>query len=446
MKKNILAEYCNAKLWLLPSRELPFWKRVLLQSARILILTGLRFTQNQCMVKAASLTFYTLLSIIPILALAFGIAKGLGMAHYLTEKLRLATAQYPEMAEKLLTFADSTLKNTQGGIIAGAGVLLLIWSAVKLLSNIESNLNEIWGIRQGRTLVRKITDYVTILMICPILLLTSGSVLIFASTHMNRLIREIPCGEYFMPVLHLSNTLLPLLIVWLVFTFIYIAIPNTKVNILPALLGGLVSAGAYTFLQSAYIFAQFTTANLNAIYGSFAALPLFLIWLNLSWIIILGGAQLVFSIQNVNEYEMLPVDGLLSQQQKYIYSMQILALLSGRFRSGNGVLSDQEISSRLKLPIRTVRQLLFDLAECRLLLEIAEQKRSALHYYQVAKDPEKITPALLLESLENLGNTLQVEREEDRTFRQFLMKDRFRGNASYNMPLYQWNEEEGERK
>ena len=151
------------------------------------------------------------------------------MAHYLTEKLRLATAQYPEMAEKLLTFADSTLKNTQGGIIAGAGVLLLIWSAVKLLSNIESNLNEIWGIRQGRTLVRKITDYVTILMICPILLLTSGSVLIFASTHMNRLIREIPCGEYFMPVLHLSNTLLPLLIVWLVFTFIYIAIPNTKV-------------------------------------------------------------------------------------------------------------------------------------------------------------------------------------------------------------------------
>lgn len=441
MKRNVLAEYCNAKLWLLPSRELPLWKRFMLQLARVLVLTGLRFTQNQCMVKAASLTFYTLLSIIPILALAFGIAKGLGMAHYLTEKLKLATAQYPEMAEKLLTFANSTLKNTQGGIIAGAGVLLLIWSAVKLLSNIENNLNEIWGIRQGRTLVRKITDYVTILMICPILLLTSGSVLIFASTHMSRLIREIPCGEYFMPVLRFSHTILPLIIVWLVFTFIYIAIPNTKVNILPAILGGLVSAGAYTFLQSAYIFAQFTTANLNAIYGSFAALPLFLIWLNLSWIIILGGAQLVFSIQNVNEYEMLPVDGLLSQQQKYIYSMQILALLSGRFRAGEGVLSDQEISTHLKLPIRTVRKLLFDLEQCNLLLEIASRKRTAVHYYQVAREPDRITPAMLIESLENQGSTLQVEREEDRHFKEVFQSGRFKENTLYNTPLYEINGE-----
>ena len=440
MKKNPIAEYCCARLWLVPSSELPFWKRLLLRCARITVLTGLRFIQNQCMVKAASLTFYTLLSIIPVLALAFGIAKGLGMAQYLREKLRMAAEQYPEIAEKLLTFADSTLKNTQGGIIAGAGVLLLIWSAVKLLGNIENNLNEIWGIRQGRTLVRKITDYVTILMICPILLLTSGSALIFATTHMSRLVSRIPCGEYFMPVLRLSNTVLPLVIVWLVFTFIYIAIPNTKVNILPAILGGLFSAAAYTVLQSAYIFAQFTTSNLSAIYGSFAALPLFLIWLNLSWIIILGGAQLVFSIQNVNEYEMLPVDGILTQQQKYIYSMEIIALLSENFRTGNGVLSDLEISSRLKLPIRTIRKLLFELEQCQLLLEAVIPERNSVHYYQVAMEPSTLTPAVLIDRLETRGTDLPAYREEDRCFQEVLQEIRLKGNQTLcNTPICELN-------
>lgn len=441
-KKLFITEYCRGKLWLMQSKNLPLWKRLLLQCARVIVLTILRFVQNQCMVKAASLTFFTLLSIIPILALAFGIAKGLGMAEYLTEKLRLATSQYPEIAEKLLGFANSALENTQGGIIAGAGVLLLIWSAVKLLSNIESNLNEIWGIRQGRTLVRKITDYVTILMICPILLLASGSVLIFATTHMNRLIQQIPGGEYFMPVLKLSHTVLPLIIVWLVFTFIYIAIPNTKVNILPAAVGGLVSAAVYTILQSAYIFAQFTTSGLSAIYGSFAALPLFLIWLNLSWITVFAGAQLVFSIQNVNEYEMLPVDGVLSQQQKYIYSMQIITLLSERFHSRSGVLSDQEISSRLELPIRSIRRLLFDLEECGILLEVVSPEKSAAHFYQVAMEPEQITLSMMIEALENQGMAPSVFREQDLAYKNILQQSHAKEYTLFHTPVYKLSKEQ----
>ena len=131
-----VTNFLNKGLWMIRSQEMPFFKRISLNAARILMLTGRFFIQNQCTVKASALTYYTLLSIVPILALIFGFAKGYGYAEMLQEKLRGWMSAYPDMAEKIIEFSDRTLQNAKGGVVAGVGVILLIWTAVKLLSKI----------------------------------------------------------------------------------------------------------------------------------------------------------------------------------------------------------------------------------------------------------------------------------------------------------------------
>ena len=228
--KTSVTDFFNEKLWLMRSEDQPFGRRMLLTIARVLVLTVRRFIQNQCTLKASALTFYTLFSIVPILALLFGIAKGLGLEHVLDEKIRVFTEDYPSAGEKIITFANSMLQSAKGGVVAGIGVLLLIWSAMKLLGSIESNLNDIWGVRQGRTLIRKVTDYIAILIICPMLLLAAGSGVVFAAAQADKVINTLPGGTHLGAVLRMGHGIFPLLVTWLVFTFIYVAIPNTKVR------------------------------------------------------------------------------------------------------------------------------------------------------------------------------------------------------------------------
>ncbi len=401
-----LIDYCKEKLWLTRSRELPWWKRIPVNTFRVIILTVRRFIQNQCTLKASALTFYTLFSIVPILALIFGIAKGFGLEKMLEQKILSIASDYPAMAEKIINFADTMLRNARGGLVAGIGVLLLIWSAIKLMGSIEDNLNEIWGVKQGRTLIRKVTDYAAILIICPILLLTAGSGVVFAAAKMDNIINTMPGGAHVGALIRLGQGFFPLLITWLVFTFIYVTIPNTKVKWTGALIAGLAAAAAYTLLQQFYVFAQFTTSKFNAIYGSFAALPLFLTWLNLSWILILAGAQLSFAIQNVCEYEMQPVDSELSQLQRHVYAIEICAMMVRNFQECGQPVSDERISAELELPIRMVRSLLFDLVRGGVLLQAADPDvKHAGHHYQIAMPPEKITAKHLILTLNELGGS-----------------------------------------
>ena len=401
--KERLQDLLNRKLWMSRSSELPLLRRFLLNTARVILLTAKRFVQNQCTVKASFLTFYTLFSIVPVIALIFGIGKGLGLTQLMTGKIRSMTSAYPEVGEKLITFANTMLDNTKGDLVAGIGVLLLLWSAIKLLSSLENILNGIWGIKSGRPLLRKITDYIAILVICPILLLSMASGMVFAANRAAGFVQALPLPEQAGTILRMANGLYPFLMLCIVFSFIFIVIPNTKVSLFAAIPAGVLTAVVFLTLQSVYIFAQYTTANLNAIYGSLAALPLFLIWLNLSWIVVLAGAQLTFAIQNVTEYEILPEDGMLSQQQRYIYSMEIMEMLCCSYIAEQGGVSEDKLSEDLKLPIRTVRKLLFDLANGKLVAEIAPDQTTGNHLYQPAIPVHAVTPARIIATLEDLG-------------------------------------------
>lgn len=430
-----MTDLFNEKLWMIRSRKFPFYTRIPLTWARVTALTARRFIQNQCTIKAASLTFYTLFAIVPILALLFGLAKGLGWDQLLAEKLHAMTADYPEIAEQIIKFSETMLQNAKGGVVAGIGVLLLMWSAIKLLGSIEAAMNGIWGVKRGRTLIRKVTDYITILIICPILLLAAGSAMAFAATRVDKIVGQFPGGEIFSSVIRHGHGLLPMAIIWIVFTFIYLVIPNTKVRFSAAALSGLLTSIVYTLLQTFYIFLQFTTAKFNAIYGSFAALPLFLVWLNLSWILILAGAQLTFSIQNVSEYEMQPADGGMSQFQRYIYSMEIVSLLIRSFKLHRGPVSDERLSEALELPIRAVRTLLFDLADAKILTGGGPDETSDERRYQIAIPPEEITAVSLIRALNALGGHRFASKQDEQYLQLF---DRIRTQLDAppaNLPL-----------
>jgi membrane protein len=227
----------------------------------------------------------------------FGIAKGYGFDALLAEKLRASLSGHEAVAERIIAFSSSTLENAKGGMIAGIGVLLLLWTVISLLSNIEGALNEIWGVHRGRPLLRKMSDYLSIVLICPVLIIVSGSATVYVASQVTGLSHSLPFGDVLNFLIAFALKALPFIATCGVFIFLYVFMPNTKVRWGSAIIAGLVAGCLYNSLQEVYVHTQIGVARNNAIYGSFAALPLFLVWLQLSWMIALFGAELSFAIR-----------------------------------------------------------------------------------------------------------------------------------------------------
>lgn len=391
-------KFLEHDIWIMPVGAPPL-QRFFLRTLRIIFLTVRLFLQNQCPLKASALTYYTIFSLVPVAAFFFGIAQICGFADMLEKKVRSWFHLYPEAANLVISFSYDTLREAKGGIIAGAGVLLLIWTTVKLLANIEYSLNSIWGVRRGRSLVRKITDYISIIVVCPVLLMTAASGLVFASSAMGGVLDTLAVSA-FIPTGFFAK-LVPLAAIWGGLTFLYMVMPNTRVKFISALPGGLFAAIIYLSFQYLYIYLQFMLVKQNTIYGSFAALPLLLLFLHLSWLVFLAGAQLTFSLQNEKEYEMLP--GKFSLRKKYICIFAIMETILPGFKAEGRTYSDEEISRMLSLPIRLTRELLNSLVKAGILCECSGNGKEELATYLPALPLEKLTPEAILAALEKEG-------------------------------------------
>lgn len=399
-----IKKFFNVTLWHFKIKEQTWLASVFINTLRVFMLSFRLFFKNQCPVKASALTYYTLLSIVPIAALMFGIAKGYGYENILHDKLRANLEGHEEVANRIISFSGAMIENTRGGVVAGFGVILLMWTALKLLNSIESSLNDIWGVKKGRPILRKLSDYLAILLICPFLIVMSGSTLVYLSSTLSGIAHRLPFTETINTVIYFMGSLMPAAIIWLVFTFIYMLMPNTKVYFKSAFLAGFVAGSIYLLVQSTYIITQIFVAKYNGVYGSFAALPLFLIWLQLSWTIVLYGAELSFAIQNVNVYELSPGDIAMSLKQKNIYALRIVRECSQRFEFQQPPLSDEEISSSLEIPVRSTRYVLFELVAAGV-LSCVERKKDDTPAYQPALPTELLTPVRVIKMLENKGET-----------------------------------------
>lgn len=405
---KLCRNFLERDVWVKPEKAHPFYC-FFLRVIRIVLLTVKLYFRNQCPLKASALTYYTIFSLVPVAALFFGIAQIWGFADMLEKKIRSWFHLYPEAANLVINFSYDTLREAKGGVIAGAGVLLLVWTTVKLLANIEYSLNSIWGINRGRSLVRKITDYIAIIVIFPVLLMTAASGLIFASSAMSGVLSNMAVSS-FIPTGFLAK-LVPLAAIWAGLSLLYMVMPNTRVKFPASLLAGLFAAIIYLSFQYLYIYLQFMLVKQNTIYGSFAALPLLLLYLHISWLVFLAGAQLAFSFQNEREYEMLP-GGELSLRKKYICVFAIMETIIVNFRKDGRLFTDEELSRALSLPIRLTRELLNMLVKAHILCESLRTDREESVIFLPAQALEKLTPKAVLRALEELGE----DEEEEESF------------------------------
>lgn len=262
--------------------------------ARITVASMRGFSDDDCSLKASALTYYSILSIVPVLAVAFGIAKGFGFEKHLEKLVTEKLLEQRELSEKIISFAYSALQSAQGGLIAGVGVIILFWTVLKLLSNIESSFNAIWKIKRARPLSRRFSDYLAMMIFCPIFFATSSSISIFIVTQLASYSHTNGIWETVSPVIGLAFQVFPLILLWVLFTALYLVMPNTKVPLSCAIAGGIIAGTAFQIVQWIYINFQLGISSYGAIYGSFAALPLLIIWINVSWLITLAGAEITY--------------------------------------------------------------------------------------------------------------------------------------------------------
>lgn len=373
-----------------------------IRGLRIVLLTLRGFVENRCQMRASSLTFYSLLSIVPVVAMLFGVAKGFGFQRTLEREIAKAFSAQGEVATQVITFANRLLENTKGGLVAGIGFAFLIWAVLKVLSNIEQSFNEIWGVQEPRSWVRKISDYLSLMVLLPLLFVISSTATVIVSGKIQVIMDQVSLLGYLSPVIHIALRLMPLLVIWIMFTLLYIFMPNTHVNFRAALLAGVAAGTAYQVFQMLYVTFQVGVARYNAIYGSFAALPLFLIWLQASWMIVLSGAELSFATQNVDTYEFEPDANLASPAFRRLLSLRLVNLLIEHFSEGEKPLDEDAISHELGIPIRLLRQLLHDLVEARVITSVRLVKEKVFAY-QPAFDPGEMTIASILECLDKRG-------------------------------------------
>ncbi len=399
--------FFSSAIWQADINALPKSRAILLKPARILVLTLKGYINDHCALRASALTFYSLLSVVPVVAMAFGISKGFGLEQRLEKQLYQRFAGQEEILSKIIDFAHSLLENTKGGLIAGIGVALLFWSAIKVLSHIEGALNAIWKVK-ARTFIRKFSDYLAIMVISPLLIIVSSSVTVFITTQVKVITGKLALLQAASPVIVLLLKLLPFGLIWLLFILIYMVLPNTQVRFTSALVSGIIGGTIYQVSQGIYISAQVLVSKYNAIYGSFAALPLFLIWLQLSWMIVLLGAEIAFAHEHVSQYAMGADRRKTTPDLRKRYALHILRLIIQRFKAGEPPLTAGAISDILKMPLLLVEQLIEQMIESGLISTVETRRKNGPRAFQPALDIHAITIASALEALDKRGKTVQT--------------------------------------
>jgi membrane protein len=296
------------------------------------------------------------------------------------------------------------LEQTKGGLIAGIGVILLFWTVISILGKIEESLNEIWEVSKSRTLIRKFSDYIALLVLGPVLLIISSSATVLVASQVKVIITKIAFLGVFSKVIFLLLNLLPYMSIWVLLMMLYLIMPNTRISLKSAILGGVVAGTIVQIVQWIYIKFQIGVASYGAIYGSFAALPLFLAWVQISWMIVLFGAQIAYSSKHYETFGYHPDYSRMSVSSKKVLMLRIFHLLIKKFSLGEKPLTIIQIAHALEIPVRLVGHLLRELSEVGLVVETAKGIKGEIAY-QPGRTIENITVKFVLEEYEKYGIT-----------------------------------------
>lgn len=406
-------DYLKHDIWRYRRETLSPVRKGKVMLLRIILMVIRGFDRNKCQLRASAMTFYTVLGIVPLVALAFGIAKGFGFDKVLERQLYETFIGQETVLDRITEMARSLLEQTRGGAIAGIGLAVLLGTVIKVMLNIEDSMNDIWEVEKPRTFSRKFSDYLSIMAICPILVIISSSINVFITTQLTTITEQVEILGVLSPFIFLMLKLIPYALFWALFTLIYLIMPNTEVPFYAGLIGGIIGGTIYQLAQWTYISFQVGVANYNAIYGSFAALPLFLVWIQLSWLIVLLGAEISYAIQSVDDYDFEPDVRRVSPNLKKRVALLIVHAIVQRFARGDTPLTAEAISEGLSLPLRLVRKIIDELIEAGVLIHTHIDAAETVTAYLPARDIHDFTIAYILDALENRGvDTIPVADTE----------------------------------
>ena len=384
-------------------KSVPFWIR----QRRIIYLLYKGIKRENIYIKASALTFFTILSVIPMVALAFGIAKGFGLSDELRAQIIMQFHNQEQVMNWILDFANKTLEQTSGGWLAGIGVAFLFSTVGQLLRYVENTFNSIWKVDETRVWYRQVTDYLAVIILVPALFVASSSATVLATTRLNDMLSQSDMLEGLKPVVSFLVQLIPFILLCTLSTAAFLAMPNTRVKFRSALVAGLAAGIALQILQIVYVETQMGLTRLGTLYGSFAAIPLLMVWVQMSWVVLLMGAQLSYYLQNITRYEFEFDVQTVSPRQKKRLSLLVMHLLIVDFVKGAKPRAPEQISMELSLPVRTVHECLDLLHEASMVTEVWNEEQEK-YVYQPATDINKMTLSFVLEKLESSGSLHKI--------------------------------------
>ena len=373
-------------------------RRAVANTVKVVVIAVRTFIDDKVMTRAAALTYSTLFAIVPILALIFAIARGFGFENIVVSLFENGLIG-ENFKDTLMNFINQYLQYASSGYFVGIGLLFLLFSVYSLADGIEANLNSIWHVKKARGMGRKITDYFSLLLLIPIGIICLCGVSALTSKILSQMQGFQLLGGF---AKFLIKDAMPYLIAGLILTGFYMFMPNTKVKFKYSIIPGIIAGLLFQALQNLYFNGQFELSSYNAIYGGFAALPLFLLWLNISWAIILFGCQLAYVSQNNDNFNYFKEPEKISRRHEDFYSLMVMSLICKRFNKGLSALKMKEIVNKLQIPHRYVISSLDTLTDAGL-LETVMQGDEREPAYVPSTDTQSLTVVNILSAINSYG-------------------------------------------
>lgn len=357
------------------------------------------FMSSDIQSQACAMTYRTLLAMVPALALIFALGRGFGLQDIIERELLTIFHAQREAISRMMNFVDSYLNQASEGIFVGIGIIFLLWTLISLVSNIEQVFNIIWGVKNGRSLWRKVTDYTAMLLILPVILICVAGLNVLLSSTLDAIFNF----EFLTPVITVILELASWLLTWLFFTAVFMLIPNVKVRFLNAFIAGIIAGSAFIFLQWIFVSGQMYVAKYNAIYGSVSFFPLLLIWMQLTWVIILAGAVLCYASQNIFEFDFKEDVERISMRYREKVMMAVATIIIKRFVKAGPPVTEREIIVGYRLPPQLVGAAIETLIEAGIISRVVVNEKKETLGYQPAIDPSMITVSFFRHKIEVSG-------------------------------------------
>jgi len=398
IKKAI--KFVTYDVWRMTGDGLSDSLRYLINVIKAVFLSVRFFFSDRMMERASALTYYTLLSLVPVFALLLGIAKGFNVQEMVEMSLANAETGQNQAITYLFTFADSYLQQTNSGIIMGIGIVMLLWVIYSTIGNIERVFNDIWQVKKGRSTLRKVTDYLCIMIIVPLLVFVVCGLQIFTHTLMASGKLDIVLST----TLSLTLKITPYVLIILVFSLTYMVIPNTKVKFRNAIIAGAVAGTAFLAFQNLYINGQIWVSQYSAIYGSFAALPLLLLWMQMSWVICLYGAELSFACQNMSSFNYERDTKNISREYYNFLCYVVCSLVYSQFPKRT--FTTEDIATILHLPSKLASNIVQHLSEIKAIRETPnKENREEEREWIPGRETDKYTYGCLMSDMMQTGSS-----------------------------------------